>query len=185
MLVGLALLLVLCLFFASVRQLVLTVYAWGLRLALLALLGAAAYLWFRPEYMPTEVLDTLNQAPWLRAILPRPGTQNFAIGVAALVVLVLLPWLVVLDICRKSAGKNQRLQRVRSTEPAATEPVLLSPATQRDRARFARIDGRAAAATMAEAGAAQTVLASSTAWNNDDPSPLTKTLFGDSHDSYP
>jgi len=153
-LVGLALLLVLCLFFASVRQLVLTVYAWGLRLALLALLGAAAYLWFHPEYMPTEVSDTLTQSPWLRALLPKPGTQNFAIGVAALVVLVLLPWLVVLDICRKSAGKDQRLQRVRSTEPAATEPVLLSPATQRGPSlALRRIDGRAAAATMAEAGA--------------------------------
>jgi hypothetical protein len=150
--VGLALLLVLCLPFAGLGKLVLTVYAGVLRLALLALLGGAAYLWFRPEHLPAEVSVTLNQSPWLRALLPAPGTQNFAIGAAALVVAVLLPWLVVLDVCRKSAGERQRRLRVRSTEPGATEPVLLSPAPQRGPSpALRRIDGRAAADTMAEA----------------------------------
>jgi hypothetical protein len=150
--VGLALLLVLCLPFAGVRKLVLTVYAWVLRLALLALLGAAAYLWFRPEHLPAAVSDTLNQSSWLRALLPEPGTRSFAIGAAVLVVVVLLPWLVVLDVCRKSTGRRQRPQRVRSTEAVAKEPVFLSPAPQRGPSlALRRIDGRAAADTMAEA----------------------------------
>ena len=41
-LVGMALLAVLCLPFARIQKLVLEVTAWGLRLALVALLGAAA-----------------------------------------------------------------------------------------------------------------------------------------------
>src|SRR5262249_20437341 len=86
--VGLALLLVLCLPFARIQKLVLEVYAWALRLALLALLGAAAYLWFRPGDLPVEVTDALNDFPLLQAILPEPGTQPFGVCAAALLVAV-------------------------------------------------------------------------------------------------
>jgi hypothetical protein len=98
---GLALLLVLCLPLAAVQKLVLEVYGWVLRLAVLALLGTAAYLWFRPEHLPVEVTDTVNDSPRLRALLPQPGTPNFGICAAALVVAGLLPLLAVLDVCRK------------------------------------------------------------------------------------
>src|SRR6266480_4124630 len=102
--VGLALLLVLCLPFTRIQKLVLNVYAWALRLALLALLGAAAYLWFRPGDLPVEVTDTLNGLPRLKAILPDPGRQHFGVCAAALLVIVLLPLLALLDIGRKLAG---------------------------------------------------------------------------------
>ena len=59
-LVGLALLLVLCLPFARIQKLVLELSALVLRLALLVLLGAAAYLWFHPGDLPAEVMDRSN-----------------------------------------------------------------------------------------------------------------------------
>src|SRR5262249_23767233 len=109
--VGLALLLVLCLPLARIQKLVLEVYAWAVRLALLGLLGAAAYLWFRPGDLPVEVMDTLDNFPGLQAILPEPGTQHFGVCTAALLVIVLLPLLAILDVSRKLAG--WRLGRVR------------------------------------------------------------------------
>src|SRR5262249_33627122 len=114
---GLALLLVLCLPFAWIHKLVLEVYAWALRLALLALLGAAAYLWFSPGELPGEVGDTLNNFPRLKAILPEPGTQLFGVCAAALLVAVLLPLLAVLDVGRKLAGWRLRRLRALAAEP--------------------------------------------------------------------
>src|SRR5947199_4392571 len=99
--VGLALLLMLCLPFAGVQKLVLEVAAWALRLALFALLGAAAYLWFRPGDLPAEVTDALNNSPRLKAVLPERGAQHFGICVAAPLVIALLPRLATLDVSRK------------------------------------------------------------------------------------
>jgi hypothetical protein len=147
---GLALLLVLCLPFAPVQKLVLTVYAWALRLALLALLGAAAYLWFRPEQLPAEVADTLNNFPRLKALLLQPGTPNFGIGAAALVVALFLPLLAGLDVCRRLAGGRPR---VLSAGPGAGEQPPSAPASQRGpTAALRRVDRRAAADTLAEVG---------------------------------
>src|SRR5947208_4498425 len=109
--VGLAGLLVLCLPFARIHKLVLEVYALALRLALLALLGAATYLWFRPGDLPGEVTDALNNFPGLRTILPEPGTERFGVYAAFLIVMVLLPLLAILDVSRKLAG--WRLRRLR------------------------------------------------------------------------
>ena len=154
--VGLALLLVLCLPFARIQKLVLEVYAWALRLALLALLGAAAYLWFRPGDLPVEVTDTLNSFPRLKAILPELGTQPFGVCAAALLVIVLLPLLAILDVSRKLAG--WRLRRLRAL--AAESRVVGSPAAQPVPAPVVRrVDRRAAAATLAEAGARNPVRA--------------------------
>src|ERR1700674_896594 len=83
--VGLALLLLLCLPVTVVQRLELRVCAWALRLALLCLIGAAAYLWFRPEDLPIAVTETLDSFPRLRAFLPSPGTRNFGIAAAGLV----------------------------------------------------------------------------------------------------
>src|SRR5262245_4743655 len=119
--VGLALLLLLCLPFARIQKLVLEVYAWALRLALLALIGAAAYLWFRPGDLPVEVTDTLNSFPRLKAILPEPGAQHFGVCAAALGVLLLLPLLAVLDVSRKLAGWRLRRLRALAAEPKIAE----------------------------------------------------------------
>ena len=150
---GLALLLVLCLPFTGVQKLVLEVYAWALRLALLALLGTAAYLWFRPGHLPVEVTDTLNDSPRLRALLPEPGTPIFGISAAALVAAVFLPLLAVLDVSRQLAGRRLRRLRALSARPEAEAP--LSPATEPQRGPSPaprRTDRRAAADAMAQAG---------------------------------
>jgi hypothetical protein len=150
--VGLALLLLLCLPFAAVQKQVLEVYGWALRLALLVLLGAAAYLWFRPEQMPVEVTDTLNNFPLVMALLPEPGTQHFGISAAAVVVAMLLPLLAVLDVCRKLADGRPGRLRVLGVGPGAEEPLRPAPAQQRGPSPAPRrIDRRAAADTMAEA----------------------------------
>src|SRR5262245_37609531 len=124
--VGLALLLLLCLPFAGIQKLVLEVYACALRLALLALLGAAAYLWFRLGDLPVQVTYTLNSFPRLSSILPEPGAQHFGVCVAALLVAMLLPLLAVLDVSRKLAG--WRLRRLRTL--AAESRVVGPPAAQ-------------------------------------------------------
>jgi hypothetical protein len=147
--VGLALLLVLCLPFAGVQKLVLGVYAWALRLALLALLGASAYLWFCPD-LPVEVTDTLANFPGLMAVLPEPGTPYFGISAATFLVAVFLPLLAVLDVCRKLAGGRLRIHTVglgaEAPLPAGSAPQrTASPAPR-------RADRRAAADAMAEAG---------------------------------
>jgi hypothetical protein len=138
---GLALLLLLCLPFARIQKLVLEVSAWALRLALLALLGAAAYLWLRPADLPAEVTDLLNNSPRLKAILPEPGAQHFGICVAAPLVIALLPLLATLDVSRKLAG--WRLRRLRAL--AAAPPPAPAPVGR-------RVDRRAAADALAEAG---------------------------------
>src|SRR5262252_9063190 len=89
---ALLLLVLLCLPFARIQKLVLEVAAWVLRLALL---GAAAYLWFHPENLPVEVTDTLSSFPRLRDLLPEPGAQHFGLCLASVIVLPLVPLLAV------------------------------------------------------------------------------------------
>ena len=148
---GLALLLVLCLPFARIQKLVLELSAWGLRLALLALLGAAAYLWFHPGDLPAEVADTsntfLNTFPRLKGVVPEPGTQYFGVCVAACIVIVLLPLLAMLDVSRKLAG--WRLRRLRAL---AAAPPVVAPAP----AAVYRVNRRVAADALADAGARKT-----------------------------
>jgi hypothetical protein len=152
--VGLAVLLVLCLPFTRVQKLVLDVYAWALRLALVALLGAAAYLWFRPADLPAGVTDTLNSLPSLKPILPEPRTQHFGVCAAALPVLVFLPLLAFLDISRKLVGSPLRRLRALAAEPkAAPAPPAPGPTPAPGPApAVRRVDRRAAADTLAEAG---------------------------------
>jgi hypothetical protein len=147
--VGLALLLVLCLPFAGMQKLILEVSAWALRLALLALLGAAAYLWFRPQDLPVQVTDLLEAFPEVGRILPRPGTPSFGICAAAPIVAALLPLLAILDVSRQLAGGRLRCLRAlaagaRAAEGAAAPPTP-APAVR-------RVDRRSAAAALAQAG---------------------------------
>jgi hypothetical protein len=147
---GLALLLVLCLPFARIQKLVLELSALVLRLALLALLGAAAYLWFHPGDLPAEVMDTsntfLSTSPRLRGVLPGPGTPYFGVCAAAFSVSVLLPLLAVLDVSRKLAGWRLRRLRALATAPEVVEPPAPAPAVH-------RVNRRAAADALADAGA--------------------------------
>jgi hypothetical protein len=148
-LLGLALLLALCLPFARIQKLVLELSAWVLRLALLALLGAAAYLWFRPGDLPAEVADTsntfLNTFPRLKGVVPGPGTPYFGVCAAALFVSVLLPLLAVLDVSRKLAGwRLCRLRALAAASQVEEPPSAPAPAVQ-------RVNRRTAADTLAEA----------------------------------
>ncbi len=114
---GFALLGVLSLPFAGTRKLVLEVYAWGLRLTLLALLAAGAVLWFRPELWTAEAEAALELLPAARSILPAPGEPTFGLAAAILVAAVLLPAVAVLDVTRKLAGG--RLRRLRQLADGA------------------------------------------------------------------
>jgi hypothetical protein len=146
---GLALLLVLCLPFARIQKLVLEIITWALRLALLALLGAAAYLWFHPEDLPVEVTNTLANVPPLQNILPEPGTQAFGVCAASLLVIVFLPVLALLDVGRQLASWRLRGRRDLAAEPEVVPPPHTPE--QRPVLLARRVDRRAAANTLAEA----------------------------------
>jgi len=156
-LVGLALLLALCLPFARIQKLVLELSAWVLRLALLALLGAAAYLWFQPGDLPAEVTDAsntfLSTFPRLKDVVPEPGTPYFGICAAAFFVSVLLPLLAVLDVSRQLAGgRLRRLRALAAAPPAVEPPPAPAPAVH-------PVNRRAAADALAEAGSRKPVRA--------------------------
>jgi hypothetical protein len=110
-LAGLLLLLVLCLPIARLQKVVLEFTAWVLRLALLALLGAAVYLWFYPANLPAEGMNTSN---------------NFLNTV--------VPLLAVLDVSRKLAVRRLRRLRALADAPrvaaAPPQPVPV-PAVHR------------------------------------------------------
>jgi hypothetical protein len=148
-LVGLALLLVLCLPFARIQKLVLELSAWFLRLALLAALGAAAYLWYRPGDLPAEVADTsntfLSAFPRLKGVVPEPGTPYFGICAAAFVVSLLLPLLAMLDVSRQLAGRRLRRLRALAAAPQIVEPPAPAPGVH-------PVNRRAAADALAGAG---------------------------------
>jgi hypothetical protein len=147
---GLALLLVLCLPIAPLQKLVLELSAWVIRLALLALLGAAAYLWFFPGDLPAEAADLshdfLNTFPRLRDAVPEPGTPYFGVCVAAFFVTLLLPLLAVLDVSRKLAGwRLRRLRALAAAQQVVEAPPAPAPA-------MPRVNRRSAADALAEAG---------------------------------
>jgi hypothetical protein len=161
--VGLALLLVLCLPLARIQKRVLDVYAWALRLALLAVLGAAAYLWFYPGNLPAGVTDALNGLPPLKTILPDAGSPHFGVCAAALVVIVLLPLLALLDVGRKLGGWRLGRLRALAAAPKVAEPspaqeppkvaAPLPPAPEPTPAPFRRrVDRQSAADALAAFG---------------------------------
>ncbi len=151
---GLALLFVLCLPFATIHKLVLELSAWGLRLALLGVIGAAAYLWFQPADLPAEVTATLDDWPRVRANLPEPGTPLFGVCTAGLLVIPLLPLLALLDVGRKLAGWRLRRLRALAAEPKVVATAA-GPSAPTQPPVVRRVDRRAAANTLAEAGSAR------------------------------
>jgi hypothetical protein len=124
--VGLGVLLLLCLPVPPVQKLVLEVSAWSLRLVMVGLLAAGAYLWFRPGEMPAEVSRVLSDFPGLLSLLPERGSPAFALCLVCWVVAALVPVLAALDVTRALAGR--RLCRLRALSAA---PVLeTQPAEQ-------------------------------------------------------
>jgi hypothetical protein len=154
--VGLALLLVLCLPFAAVHKLILEVSAFLLRIALLCVLGAAAYLWFQPGDLPAAVTSTFNDLPQWRTNLPEPGTQYFGVCAAALIVVPLLPLLALVDVSRKLAGWRLCRLRALAAEPKVV-PTVSEPAGARPAVVVRRVDRREAANTLADAGSGKSV----------------------------
>jgi hypothetical protein len=155
--VGLALLLLLCLPIAGIQKLLLDLYAWALRLALLAVIGGAAYLWFRPGDLPAAATNALDMVPGLKTILPEPGARHFGVCAAALLVIMILPLLAILDVSRKLAG--WRLCRLRAL---AAEPKVVQtppPLESRPAPIGHRVDRRVAADTLANAGSRKIFLA--------------------------
>jgi hypothetical protein len=144
---GLALLAILCLPIACFQKLVLELTAWSLRLALLGLLAAGAYLWFRPGELPAEVTGALGNFPRLLTVLPEPGTPAFGLCAATLVVAVFVPVLAVLDVTRKLAGRLRRIRALTADPVSATaaEPAPVGVPIERP------VDRRTAAAAIASA----------------------------------
>jgi hypothetical protein len=147
--VGLTLLFVLCLPFAGIHKLILELSAWALRVLLIALLAAAAYLWFDPARLPADVTAAFSEFPRVRVLLPDPATPYFGVTVAAVVVTALLPVLAVLDVTRRLAGS--RLRRLRAlTTQSEVEVVRPAPlASERPVPVLRRTDRRAAADALA------------------------------------
>lgn len=128
--VALAALFLLCLPVAPVQKLVLVVSGWALRLALLAILAAGAYLSVQPGAMPAEVSRVLTDFPGLLSLLPAPGSAAFGPALACLVVAPLVPVLAAIDFARR----RPRIASVPEAErPAAVKakPVeIVAPAPQ-------------------------------------------------------
>jgi hypothetical protein len=120
-LAGLVVLAILCLPVA--RKFVLELSALALRLSMLALLAGGAYLWFRPDAMPTGVSRAFDAEPWLLTILPDRSSAHFGICAACLVVMALLPLLATLDVTRKLAGWRLRRIRMLTDEPVAVAAI--------------------------------------------------------------
>ena len=151
---ALGLLFVLCLPISGVQRLILLVYGWAIRLTLMGLVGAAAYLWFRPQQIPVEVTDTVNNFAWLRNILPETGTPLYGMCLVGLIAVVLLPMLMVIDVCRRRSVRGP-MEVVTARSVDRTEPVRIDalPPPPPIPSRHGR---RAAADAMAQAGASKT-----------------------------
>jgi hypothetical protein len=154
--IGLGVLLILCLPIPLVQRLVLEVSTWVLRLGMIALLAAGAYLWFRPGDPPTVVSDTLNNFPSLLALLPDRGSPAFGPCAACWVVAALVPLLAALDVTRRLASR--RLSQVTAASPVVAEPVaepfaelVAAEPTPVGRRILRPVERRTAAAAMASA----------------------------------
>jgi hypothetical protein len=152
--VGLGVLLVLCLPILAVQKLVLVASSWVLRIALVGLLVAGAYLWFRPVDMPAQVSAVLSDFPGLLALLPDRGSPAFALCLACWIVTMLVPILVALDVARRRVAVPEReiVEETRETVLPLGEPVVEEMGVPVMRP----IERRTAAAALAVAGSRRT-----------------------------
>jgi hypothetical protein len=154
---GLALAALLCLPIAGLQKVVLEASAWALRLGMLMLLGAAGYLWFYPEQLPAEVASALGDFPRLKEVLPEPTAPHFAMSAAVPAVLALIPFLAVLDVTRKLAGRPVRRLRLLTAGPKPEPIQPVAPPPARSGIVVRRVDRRSAADAIVTAGTREPV----------------------------
>ena len=146
---GLALLALFCLPISAVSKFVLELSALLLRLTLLGVLAAGAYLGFRPGDLPSGAAAVLDDFPALLAYLPDRASPLFAPCLAMTIVAVLLPVLAALDVARGLAGRRMRRLRRLADEP----PVVVETVRTETEVRPLRpVDRRTAASTITTAG---------------------------------
>jgi len=126
---GLVVLAILCLPIGSCQKFVLGVTSWVLRIALVTVLAGAAYLYFRPDEMPRQVSNALNDFPSLLSILPDRAAAHFGLCLACLIVAPLLPLLMMLDVTRALAGR--RLSRLRAIADGPADVVATRETVRR------------------------------------------------------
>ncbi|HVK08335.1 MAG TPA: hypothetical protein VM597_06110 [Gemmataceae bacterium] len=147
---GLGLLALFCLPVTAFAKVVLELSALVLRVTLLGVLAAGAYLGFRPGDMPSGLAAVLNDFPALLAYLPDRASPLFAPCLAMTVVAVLLPVLAALDVARGLAGRRmRRLRRLADEPPAVVETVRHETEVRPLRP----VDRRTAATTITTAAA--------------------------------
>jgi hypothetical protein len=122
---GLGILLVLCLPVLPIQRVVVVVSSWVLRLALVGLLAAGAYLWFRPEELPGSVSAILADFPGLLALLPERGSPAFALCLACWIAAAFVPILAALDVARRGIefGESVKVVETHETVLPVGEPV--------------------------------------------------------------
>lgn len=127
--VGFAVLLLLCLPLRSVQRFVLAITSWALRLALILLLLAGAYLTFQPGDLPREVAAVVADFPGVLGWLPPIGSPAFGLSLACALVAPLVPLLAGIDCVRRTARLTQQLfsQEVKEDRPVSPPPVAATP----------------------------------------------------------
>ena len=158
--IGWAVILLLCLPFASTRKLILDVCGIVLRLALLAVLAGGVLLWLQPDRLPSQVSRFVDDYPAFWDSLPPPGTQAFGLAVAIFVAGICLPLLAILDTARQWMHVTQPVPVPVATEPEQPIPATVTPipaaaAPAKPAVAHKRPDRRAAADTMAKVGSSK------------------------------
>lgn len=149
---GAILLAICCLPIFGIARVVVEVATWVLRLALLALLAGGAYLFFRPGDLPAGVSNALNTSPELMALLPDRSAAHFGLCAASVIAALLVPFLAVLEVTRRMAGRRvvatvSRTQREEVVQAPVAEALPDEPAP--DAVPVLRpIDRRTASATI-------------------------------------
>jgi hypothetical protein len=154
-LAGIGLLFILCLPLPGVQRVFLAIYGLALRLGMLALVAAAAYLWFVPSQLPTVVADAVRNTPLLKSILPEPGTAIFTICAVSLIAVAVLPMIAVIDISRRAVGRRENLVVSEPVRVDATRVIsrdLPAPAPYAQDLTPSRFGRRAAANAFASVG---------------------------------
>ncbi|MCS6864477.1 MAG: hypothetical protein RMJ56_11605 [Gemmataceae bacterium] len=122
---GLVVLLPLCLPIPSVQRGVLTIASWALRLALILLLGAGAYLTLQPGDVPPQLTAIVADFPSALGWLPPVGSPAFGLSLACVLVAPLIPLLAAIDVAKQAARWAQ--QALPKAVPATTAPPADGP----------------------------------------------------------
>ena len=153
---ALGLLFILCLPLARVQRFLLTLYGVSLRLVMLALICGAAYLLVRPDRLPAQIADTVNNTYLLRNILPVPGSTFFVVCGVAWIAAVVLPLLAMIDAGSRPAVIRREVAAAQPVRVVTAPPVISNvqppPAPQPQVPPPSRFGRRDAATVLAHAG---------------------------------